>query len=253
MWACRPDADKEISRGLAPAQVPCTVTPFWVIGCAASSDSFSSQFDQDHTAPAVGEHLQLVQAKHQQASLLGQAGHRAGVRADHPWWQWRVARFQRHERFTAFQPADHVAGLGRETIARRGRHQQRRLAAASVEMVNARAAIQVDQRGDWHTIATRAGQGGHRHGIHLAVVAKPQQRIDRAAFKRAVQRVARLERELRHIVTNASARAYPAFFRNDDGDRFIDHLSGPRPRAALPRSGCGARRRTAWHRLRFRE
>src|SRR5580765_9120761 len=48
--------------------------------------------------------------------------------------------------------------------------------------------------------------------------------VDSAAFERAIHAVAGLESELHGIVAVAAARAYPAFLRNDDGDRFIDDL-----------------------------
>jgi hypothetical protein len=43
-------------------------------------------------------------------------------------------------------------------------------------------------------------------------------------FEGAVQRVAGLEGELGDVVADTGTRAHPAFFRDDDGDRFVDHL-----------------------------
>ena len=114
--------------------------------------------------------------------------------------------------------------VGNEAIATGAAEQVSRACRASHVVQQLSARFQINQRGHGLAITTRAGQGRHGYRVDAAVRAKRDEGVHRAALKRAIQAVARLEGKGAGFVAVASACTHPAFFRNHHGHRFVHHL-----------------------------
>ena len=131
---------------------------------------------------------------------------------------------QRDEGLARLQARAQVLDAGQKAVTAGVGQQQRGGRRPGEEMHELGAGLELDEAGERLAVAARARQRGHGHGIHAAVAAEGDQRVHRAAFEGAIERVAGLEGEAGRFVRMAAARAHPAFLRDDDGDGFVEHL-----------------------------
>ena len=91
-------------------------------------------------------------------------------------------------------------------------------------MQQLRAAFQLDQGRHRLPVAASAREQRDVDAIDPAVAAKGQQSIDGAAFKRAIQAIARLEGKAGRFMAMPGAGAHPAFAGDDHRDGLIDNF-----------------------------
>ena len=136
----------------------------------------------------------------------------------------RVVIIQGHKCLARFLARHHALYQRHKPIARARTDQQAGRYRPGKVVQDLRARFQVHHRGNGLAIATPTRQGRHRNRVHPAIAAQHHQLIDRAAFKRAVQGVARFEAEAVRLMAVAGTRAHPAFFRHHHGHRLVHHL-----------------------------